>query len=66
MKKDCQNKLIKGLVVANIVLMALVVALFMQVCSLQKQIDGAFSSIRGALEGHNRLEADLRNRKIIE
>ena len=66
MKKDCQNKLIKVLIMTNIILVALVVVLFMQLHSLQKQVDGAFFSIRGALNNQIRLEADLRNRKIIE
>ena len=66
MKKDCQNKLIKVLIVTNVVLMALVVVLFMQLHSLQKQVDGAFFSIRGALDNQTRLETNLRNRKIIE
>jgi hypothetical protein len=65
-KKDCQNKLIKVLIVTNIILVALVVVLFMQLHSLQKQVDGAFFSIRGALDNQTRLETNLRNRKIIE
>lgn len=66
MKKDRQNKLLKVILVFNIVLMVLVIMLFMQIHSLQQQVDGAFSSIRGALEGQNKLETDLRSRKIIE
>ena len=66
MKKDCQNKLIKALIMTNIILVALVVVLFMQLHSLQKQVEGAFFSIRGALDNQTRLEANLRNRKIIE
>ena len=65
-KKDCQNKLIKLLIVTNIVLVALMAVIFMQLHSLQKQGDGAFFSIRGALDNQTRLEANLRNRKIIE
>ena len=65
-KKDCQNKLIKLLIVTNIVLVALMAVIFMQLHSLQKQVDGAFFSIRGALDNQTRLEANLRNRKIIE
>lgn len=66
MKEDCQNKLIKVLIMTNIVLVALVVVLFMKLHSLQKQVDGAFFSIRGALDNQTRLEANLRNRKMIE
>lgn len=66
MKKDCQNKLIKLLIVTNIVLVALMAVIFMQLHSLQKQVDSAFFSIRGALDNQTRLEANLRNRKIIE
>lgn len=66
MKKDYQNKLIKLLIVTNVILMALMAVIFMQLHSLQKQADGAFFSIRGALDNQTRLETNLRNRKIIE
>lgn len=66
MKKDYQNKLIKVLIVNNVILVALMAVIFMQLHSLQKQVDGAFFSIRGTLDNQTRLETDLRNRKIIE
>lgn len=54
------------MVVVNVVLVALVVVLFMQIYSLQKQIEGVFVSLKS--DGFNaaRLEVDLRNRGIID
>ncbi len=66
MKKDCQSKIIKGLVLVNVVLVALVGVLFMQIYSLQRQIDGMFTSLKSGGFNAAALEVDLRNRGIID
>lgn len=66
MKKEQQHKLNKALMVVNIILMALVAVLFMRVYSLQRQVDGAFLSLKNSGVSATNLEVDLRNRGIID
>ena len=66
MKKEQQFRFNKLLVMVNIVLGVLVTVLFMRVYSLQRQVDGAFLSLKNGGVSATNLEVDLRNRGIID
>lgn len=66
MKKEQQFRFNKVLVMVNMVLGVLVTVLFMRVYSLQRQVDGAFLSLKNSGVSATNLEVDLRNRGIID